>query len=308
MRSHLVHTTDATVSVVITCYKQSAFVAEAIESVLAQTYPPSEITVVDDGSPDDTAAVVSRYPGVRYVYQDNQDVSTARNTGIRLATGKYLNFLDGDDRLLPHALETGVRYLEANPGWAFAAGKHRFISEHGLPLPILDKQPNLTNDHYRRLLHHNYIGCPATVVHRREVLEEVGGFDAAINPTGDWDLYLRIAYRFPIHCHTAVVAEYRQHTSNTSRDLDLMMEHSLMVLRAQLKELEGDKVAAAACKAGLKFQEQRFRTEQMVRNLRADFRAKKWGAAAGDALSLLLHRPVTFIHHTGRKMRHVLSD
>jgi len=114
------------VSVVITCYKQSAFVAAAIESVLAQTYPAAEIIVVDDGSPDNTAAVVARYPTVQYVYQHNQNVSAARNNGLKHASGKYLAFLDGDDRLLPRALETGVKYLDTDPSLAFVAGKHRF--------------------------------------------------------------------------------------------------------------------------------------------------------------------------------------
>ena len=109
-----------------------------------------------------------------------------------------LFFLDGDDRLLTHALETGVRYLDANPDCAFIAGEHRYISESGSPLESIEQQRRVTKDYYRELLLRNFIGCPATVMHRRDVLEAVGGFDTNINPTGDWDLYLRIAHRFPM--------------------------------------------------------------------------------------------------------------
>src|SRR5215210_2105808 len=93
------------VSVIIPCYNQAHFLGEAIESVLGQSYPNFEIVVVDDGSPDDTAEVAARYPEVRYICQDNQGLSAARNTGLGQSEGEYVVFLDADDRLLPEALE-----------------------------------------------------------------------------------------------------------------------------------------------------------------------------------------------------------
>src|SRR5918995_1252705 len=110
------------VSVVIPCYNQAHFLVEAIESVLAQSYPRFEIVVVDDGSTDDTSEVAARYPGVRYVYQNNQGVSAARNSGLARSEGEYVVFLDADDRLLPEALEAGLRCLEARPECAFVSG------------------------------------------------------------------------------------------------------------------------------------------------------------------------------------------
>src|ERR671911_2120937 len=110
------------VSVVIPCYNQAHFLGEAIESVLAQSYPRFEIIVVDDGSTDDTSKVAARYPGVRYVYQNNQGVSAARNSGLARSEGEYVVFLDADDRLLPEALETGLKCLEARPECAFVSG------------------------------------------------------------------------------------------------------------------------------------------------------------------------------------------
>ncbi|MDQ6733562.1 MAG: glycosyltransferase family 2 protein [Nitrospirota bacterium] len=93
------------VTVVIPCYQHGHVPGEAIESVLAQTHPYYDVIVVDDGSPDHTAEVASRYPGVRYLRQDNRGVSAAHNAGLRRSRGTYVVFLDANDRLLPHHFE-----------------------------------------------------------------------------------------------------------------------------------------------------------------------------------------------------------
>src|ERR687898_3129642 len=115
----------ALVTVVIPCYNQAHFLGEAIESVLSQSYPNFEILVVDDGSPDDTSEVASRYPPqqVRLISQKNQGVSAARNTGIGHARGEYVVFLDADDRLLPEALEAGGGGPGARPERALVSGR-----------------------------------------------------------------------------------------------------------------------------------------------------------------------------------------
>src|SRR5689334_1491177 len=91
------------VSAIITTYNYAQFIRGAIESVLQQTVCPAEIVVVDDGSTDNTAAIVARYAaaGVRYVYQENGGASAARNRGLRETQGELVAFLDGDDRWLP---------------------------------------------------------------------------------------------------------------------------------------------------------------------------------------------------------------
>src|SRR5579872_2171738 len=96
------------VSVVVVCYNQAHFLADAINSVLGQTYKNVEIIVVDDGSTDDTAATAQRFPGIRYIHQKNCGLSAARNTGLKASRGQYLVFLDGDDRLLPEAVSVGI--------------------------------------------------------------------------------------------------------------------------------------------------------------------------------------------------------
>ena len=92
------------ISIVITCFNQSVFLPDAINSVLNQTVAATEIIFVDDGSTDDTAKVGGKHPSIGYRWQRNQGLSSARNSGIRAASGDFLVFLDADDRLLPTAL------------------------------------------------------------------------------------------------------------------------------------------------------------------------------------------------------------
>ncbi len=105
-----------TVSVVIPCFNQGHFLAEAIDSVFAQTLPPSELLIVDDGSTDDTAAVARRYSSARYLAQPNLGLARARNRGLRAARSEFLVFLDADDRLRPGALDAGVEGTRSAPG------------------------------------------------------------------------------------------------------------------------------------------------------------------------------------------------
>src|SRR6266581_8021645 len=206
------------VSVIIPCYNHAQFLAHAIESVLAQSYSNFELIVVDDGSTDDTAEVVRRYSPVHYVYQDNAGLSAARNTGLRQSRGEFVAFLDADDRLLPHALETGLNSIAEHPECAFVSGHCRVIDTTGSVLAA-PRQRCVERDHYIELLGGGtYIWCPASVLYRRCVFNFVHGFDPAMVPVEDYDLYLRITKDFPVHCHAQVIAEYRQHGANTSRN------------------------------------------------------------------------------------------
>ena len=159
------------VSVIIPCYGQAHFLGEAIESVLGQGYRHKEIIVVDDGSPDHAREVATSYAGVRYIFQENQGLPGARNTGIRESRGTYLVFLDADDRLLPEALQTGVEQLHAHPGCAFASGHHHHIRVDGSPFGKAPAQPPIGADPYRALLLQNYIGMHASVIYRRAIFD-----------------------------------------------------------------------------------------------------------------------------------------
>lgn len=119
-------------SVVIPVYNGEAFVARAIESVLGQTWPAHEVIVVDDGSTDETAAVVLRFgERVRYVRQDNAGVSTARNRGAEMATGDWLAFLDADDWYYPERLRLHAEWIVREPELDFLTGDYDYVRADG---------------------------------------------------------------------------------------------------------------------------------------------------------------------------------
>ena len=118
------------VSVVIPCFNQGRFLADAIDSVLGQTHR-SEAIVVDDGSTDNTLAVVKNYAGVVLIQQRNQGAAVARTSGLRQSRADFVVFLDADDRLLPDAVATGLEYLSMHGDWAFVTGHARLIDIDG---------------------------------------------------------------------------------------------------------------------------------------------------------------------------------
>ena len=121
---------DSLVSIVIPCYNGEAYLKEAIESALAQTYRPIEIIVVDDGSTDRSSEIAQKFP-VRYIRQPNRGLTKSRNLGVRKSRGSYVVFLDADDRLKPDAIKTGIRVLSEHPECAMAVGDHIFVSREG---------------------------------------------------------------------------------------------------------------------------------------------------------------------------------
>jgi glycosyltransferase involved in cell wall biosynthesis len=288
------HVGAALVSVVIPCYNQAHFLGEAIESVLAQSYPHFEIVVVDDGSTDDTSEVAARYQAVRLVRQENQGLAAARNSGIRESEGGYLVFLDADDRLLPGALEVGVEHLNAHPECAFVFGRCRFVTSDGSPLWESQLSRAIEGDHYVELLQGNYISNPATVIYRRSVFESVGDFDTSISPAADYELYYRIARNFPIYCHDAVVTEYRRHGANMTHNSMLMLKSNVAALRLQRAYVKRDRRYKEAYKAGVRFWQATY-GGSLAREVLAHVWRREWKQAIGDLLVLLRYDPRVFI-------------
>jgi glycosyltransferase involved in cell wall biosynthesis len=244
------------VSVIIPCYNSARYLAETIESVLAQTYPRVEVVLVDDGSTDATAQIAQDYP-VNYVYQTNRGISAARNTGFLHSQGKYVLFLDHDDRLLPRGVEAGVKLLEEHPECAIAVGEHKFIGADGTEIGYSHKHA-AGRDHYLRLLEHNFIETPCSALHRRSNLEVAGVFDESVQGAEDYELYLRIARQSALITHGAAVAEYRLHDANTSGNAEQMFLVSLQVLQMQLPHLQGDKEKLRKHRRGVRFVQREF--------------------------------------------------
>jgi cellulose synthase/poly-beta-1,6-N-acetylglucosamine synthase-like glycosyltransferase len=210
------------VSVVIPTFNHANFLPEAIQSVQKQTYGFVEIIVIDDGSNDETEHVVKSYQGIRYVKQRNRGVTAARNVGLKLSAGSYVLFLDADDRLLPEAIEIGIRSLRANPDCALTFGSFYMIDREGRRKggchPLSQRRYG-----YSDFLEQNFIGNPGVALYRKDPLVAVDGFDATNQAAGDYDLYLRRTYAFPVACHTEPVLEYRRHGTNMSNDPAVML-------------------------------------------------------------------------------------
>jgi glycosyltransferase involved in cell wall biosynthesis len=285
------------VSVVIPCYNQARFLGEAIESVLSQSFRDFEIVVVDDGSTDETSEVASGYEAghhqVRLIRQENRGLAGARNRGLAEARGDLLVFLDADDRLLPEALEVQVSELEARPQCALVAGYHRPIEPDGSPLgeePQLagtQRRPrpprHIGGDIYLNILSRKYHIMPGTVMYRRFVFDSVGSFDPEIKASEDYDLYFRIARRFPVYCHDTVVLENRKHNANMTRDHYRMLKATIEVIRSQREYIKGDERYRAAYRAGVSKAQEEHGVPLAIA-VRSGIRKLEWEALKGAYL------------------------
>lgn len=197
--------TTRAVSVVLPTYNRAGLLGEAIASVLGQSFTDLELIVVDDGSTDETPAVVGAISDgrVHYLRQENRGVAGACNTGIRAAQGKYVAFLGSDDRYLPEALATLHLALEVQPEVGLVACGWRAVDEKGIALREIRPWLSVPQLGVTTWL----LGCPfgtGMILVRREWLERVGGFNEAIGSAEDCDLGLRLAYA---GCRMAYVEE-----------------------------------------------------------------------------------------------------
>lgn len=285
------------VSVVIPCYQQAQYLGEAIESVLAQTYPHLEIVVVDDGSTDNVGAIASRYPGVRCIREPNSGPAAARNAGIRNSNGDFLIFLDADDRLLPSGVEAGVHALEARQECAAAIGAYRRTTFDNRPIDTHD-QPAVNDRQYEQMMEDNWAGFPARAIYRRSLFEHVRGFDSEVDAAADFAFNLAVAREFPIASHETMVAEHREHGRNLSADASVMLTETLAAMRKQRPHLKGDPERKRAYRQGIR-NWKRYWGDLLVLQVRQSRREGKRGEALRGALQLLRHRPGALPHLFG---------
>ncbi|MEO0557087.1 MAG: glycosyltransferase family A protein [Bacteroidota bacterium] len=197
------------VSVIIPVYNGERFIAEAVESVLAQTYPHVELVVVDDGSTDASASIVERYEGVRLIRQENQGDGVARNRGVEESTGELLAFLDADDRWRPEKLTLQVAYMADNPEAGHVLGQMWSFLHEGMERPSW-VNPATVETAMPGVL-------PGTLMARRSFFDQVGPFDTSFETAADSDWLLRARQLAGApHVIHEVVLERRIHTTNIS--------------------------------------------------------------------------------------------
>ena len=201
-----------TVAIVIPCYGQGEFLAGAIESALDQSTGPDEVIVVDDGGEEDLAGIVSRYPAVRLLRQENKGLAAARNRGLREAKADKLIFLDADDRLLPNAVSAGLDCFAAHPEAAFVYGAHQEVRGETRKLCIGRAATRAD------LVRFNCIGMIASAMFDRHALASEGGFDESLGMCEDWDAFLRLSRTCSFAAHDQLVASYFKHSGNMSNN------------------------------------------------------------------------------------------
>lgn len=187
-----------TVSVIIPTYNRAPLVAEAVASVLAQTWTDYELLVVDDGSTDATLEVLAPFRDrLRLLQQpENRGVSAARNRGAQEARGEWLAFLDSDDLWLPAKLARQLQWLAAHPGVQIAQTEEIWL-RHGRRVNPKKQHRKQSGRIFLPSLHLCLVS-PSAVMLRRELFLQAGGFDESLPACEDYDLWLRLSWQYDI--------------------------------------------------------------------------------------------------------------
>jgi glycosyltransferase involved in cell wall biosynthesis len=201
------------VSLITPAYNQANFLAQTIDSVLAQDYPNLEYTVLDDGSTDDTPAVLARY-GSRLNHRRHANMGQAAtlNLGWRLGAGSLLGYLSSDDRLAPDAISRLVRALTERPDAMVAYGDFTLIDAHGKAYRNVQAE-----DFNLERLTVDLVCQPGPgALFRRSAFDALGGWSASLRQTPDFEFWLRVSRLGPFVRVPALLAEYRVHDGSAS--------------------------------------------------------------------------------------------
>lgn len=210
-------------------YNVAWCVGRAVDSVLAQTYAARELIVVNDGSTDDTRAVLDRFRGsIAVIDQANRGMCSARNAAIRSARGAYVAFLDADDWWLPDKLSRQVELMESRAEIGFCSTAARVEDEHGKLLNLWRCCPGRTQMLTTLFAENAAIagGCSA-VMARRHLLEQIGMFDESLRGFEDPDLWIRLAAVTGYACIDSPMAVILRRPNSVSRNIDAMRSSTL---------------------------------------------------------------------------------
>jgi len=269
------------ISVIIPTYNRSGFVGRTLDSVFAQTRPPDEVIVIDDGSTDRTPEVLAAYPHpIIHRRQENARIGAARNAGQHLATGDALLFLDSDDLLRPTAIATLERTMEARPDAALTYCLSQTIdASDAVTEPLWDYQTH-DGDVWEPLIRGNFIRSTGCALVRRAALDQVGTWlthsEMAINE--DWEIWLRLAESYPFVRIPEPLFQYRIHGVQLTANEPDNYAWAMRVLDIQReRNRKNPKRMAILAKAYDTFYEgTEFRWR---RAMQADWKALRWRSA-----------------------------
>ena len=246
------HAETPLVSVIIPAFNPGEYLAVAIRSVVEQTYGNWEIVVLDDGSTEDLSFVCSLDVRVRWIRQENQGVSTARNAAVAAALGKYVAFLDADDAWLPDKLRLQLAMFERQPALGFCHTQFEMMDESGARgNPLLGVGFAEKGTSYEQLLRGCSV-CISSVMMRRDVLQNIGVFDVTYESSEDYDLWLRVADGNEIGLVPSIQTQYRKHISNMSSNYWVLHNASSHILQNHREKVRrnGNRAALRAVMCG----------------------------------------------------------
>lgn len=228
-----------TVSVIICVYNGERYLRESIESALAQSYPSVEVIIINDGSTDNSESICRSYEGrVTCLSQRNQGLAQARNRGIGESKGAYIALLDQDDLWRPDKLEKQMKLFVQNPELGLAYSNYLQIDPEGR---VIEKKSSEERRMRRGrvvsdLYDHNFIGN-ATVVVPKEVLDQVGPFSKDLAYSLDWDLWLRIAFKYPVDFVDEPLASWRWRPNYAEENHEITLREAYKIVLARQPEL-----------------------------------------------------------------------
>lgn len=213
---------NKSVTIITASFNYGQFIAEAVRSVISQTYPGCKIVVVDDGSTDDTEAIVRGFgERVKYVHQENGGVSKARNRGVAESTGDLIAFLDADDWWLRAKIEKQVAKFEEDVAIGLVhCGMREFDSYTGETIAMhLDGEEGRVAEKLLLWEEPVIVGPGGTIMVSREAFDCVGGFDETITVGEDWDFCYRVACKYKVGFVQEALVNYRNHGSNATKSV-----------------------------------------------------------------------------------------
>ncbi|NOT17415.1 MAG: glycosyltransferase [Sulfuriferula sp.] len=226
------------ISVAIPAYNHARYIQLCLQSVVNQTYQNLELVIIDDGSTDNTAAIIARFLNehahrfqrVVFETQNNLGVSATSNKAISLCTGEWVHLLGSDDVIYPNKIAQQFAAITtwADPNLALVYADANYIDENNTTLPKVQKnrpQAGVVDSAYSQLFLQNPITNP-TITLKRSAFLAIGGFDETLK-LEDWDCWLRLSVHYSIARVPEVLASYRYHPHNTSRNQQLMLEAML---------------------------------------------------------------------------------
>ena len=208
------------VSVIIPTYNRKHTLKRAIQSVYIQSLPPFEIIVVDDGSNDGTKEwVKQKYPDIKYIYQKNSGVSSARNKGIKIARGDWIALLDSDDEWLPNKLNEQINRIKLNLDVKILHSNEIWI-RNGVRVNQMKKHKKFGGYIFEKCLDMCRIS-PSSVMLKKAIFNDIGTFDESLKVCEDYDLWLRITSKYPVcFLDIPLIKKYGGHSDQLSKAHD----------------------------------------------------------------------------------------